>query len=223
MSFRRPYSPLNSPTMRQRKSTIISLETLSSKDQRASVVLRRIPNPSHRHAAPSGPWPWVDECDLAEALDELNDLDSKPGSDAPTPLVPCRHKECDDCPSWNTYPQSLFGNWTPKPVAKCKIADVVVNSHSSTCIIRHVDVQDTGVFEGHGKEEVSQKNVREYWRNFMDAEVSCPASKHASLRWYISVKEVYGCGRSSLNTCRDPFYRCLAPSKFCFFPYRPTY
>jgi hypothetical protein len=139
---------------------------------------RRIPQPSYRHAAPSGPWPWVDECDLADSLDELNELESRPTPVEPIPLVPCGHINCDDCPQWNKYPQSQFGNWTPKPVAKCKIAEVVLYQHS-TCVIRYVDVKDSGVFEGYGKYEVSLKNLREHWWDVVNIQVRNPwASIH---------------------------------------------
>jgi len=156
-----------------------SVQELSS--PRANLLSRRIPKPSHRHAAPAGwvvhsvwlcgssdllsrPWPYIDS---------LADQESEEVIDAKIPAVigSCGHGECDDCKTWTAYPQSHFGNWTIKPVRKCGIAGAVENKeHSST--IFTVDVLANGVFGDSGKFLVTSENKREYYNNTLLPDVS---------------------------------------------------
>ena len=124
--------------------------------------LDRVPHPSHRHAAPSAPWPWVDlddgwfccpekyTCVLAIiiVLIRFTEVDPKQ-LDTAEPPVPeqCDHspEKCNRC--WMGYPQSLFPNWTERQVRKAKIYNAV---HSypmdKPCICYRVDVNDRGFF-----------------------------------------------------------------------------
>jgi hypothetical protein len=83
----------------------------------------------------------------------------------------CGHDHCEDCRNWTAYPQSLFGNWTIKPVKKCGIERAVKDrEHSST--IYTVDVLENGVFGDSGEYKVTTTNKREYWRNVLLPEAS---------------------------------------------------
>src|SRR2546421_71712 len=100
----------------------------------------RIPNPSHRHAAPSAPWPWVDLNDgisrnnllsalLTHCLISLplfsTEVDPEQLNSElhPIPAL-CDHRDCGhDC--WKNYPQSRFPNWTRRQVKKSKILKAV--------------------------------------------------------------------------------------------------
>ncbi|KAF8995128.1 hypothetical protein BDQ17DRAFT_1330773 [Cyathus striatus] len=109
-----------------------------------------IPNPSHRHAAPSAPWPWMD---IDDTVDQ-NQLQTN------LPPVPedCDHRHCNDrC--WNEYPKSRFPNWTEKQVKKSNIWKAIHEyDKGKDCIIHHVDVNDKGLFA----------NSDSIWTNFED-------------------------------------------------------
>ncbi len=57
---------LDIPTMlgrtasNQSNSDIISVMSTLSAQRKTAELQNRVPIPSHRHAAPSGPWPWID-------------------------------------------------------------------------------------------------------------------------------------------------------------------
>ncbi|KAF9037772.1 hypothetical protein BJ165DRAFT_1416932 [Panaeolus papilionaceus] len=102
----------------------------------AFVLSYRIKPPSHRHAAPSAPWPWVDIEDVINKENLATEKTSIP--------EPCDHRMCRRC--WQHYPQSLFPNWTPKQVKKSGIgpaSEVISNAK-----IYYVDVDVHGRFEG---------------------------------------------------------------------------
>lgn len=102
----------------------------------------RVPLPSHRHAAPSAPWPWID---LQDEVDPVQ-LDNT------APPIPdlCDHgTSCDEC--WKGYPQSRFPNWTERQVKKARIYDAIHNySRHQDCIIYNVDVDNKGFFTNAG-------------------------------------------------------------------------
>ncbi|KAG1837319.1 hypothetical protein DFJ58DRAFT_669005 [Suillus subalutaceus] len=76
--------------------------------------------PRYRHAAPSGPWPWMD----FEA-------------DSTTPTTSIE-------PSWRGYPRNQFGNWTPDQVGRSKMLEKCLVNKSST--IYWMDVRNDGSF-----------------------------------------------------------------------------
>ncbi|KAF6751702.1 hypothetical protein DFP72DRAFT_906894 [Ephemerocybe angulata] len=100
----------------------------------------RIRPPSHRHAAPSAPWPWVD---IGDAVDQEQLASSAP----PIPEL-CAHEGCS---CWVGYPQSRFPNWTKRQVKKSKIWDAIWSyDRSKACTIYRCDVDTNGFFTGAG-------------------------------------------------------------------------
>ncbi|KAF8991947.1 hypothetical protein BDQ17DRAFT_1370148 [Cyathus striatus] len=80
-----------------------------------------IPNPSHRHAAPSAPWPWMDIDDAVDQTQLITEL----------PPIPedCDHNACGG----RTEEQDL---------------DAIYKYNTAKdCIIHHVDVNSKGLFE----------------------------------------------------------------------------
>jgi hypothetical protein len=83
--------------------TMLMLMTLMT-GRHLDAMPKGVPLPSHRHATPSGPWPWMD-VDAEE-------------SHLPPQATPCPHPNCGFCLQWSLYPQSHFPNWTPRPGSK---------------------------------------------------------------------------------------------------------
>ncbi|KAF8157287.1 hypothetical protein BJ912DRAFT_1035868 [Pholiota molesta] len=101
----------------------------------------RVPHPSHRHASPSAPWPWVDLED---------DVDRKQ-LESPLPPIPpiCDHNDCGGC--YTGYPQSRFPNWTYRQVLKSKIYAAIHDyDREKTCTLHRVDVDSNGLFTNPG-------------------------------------------------------------------------
>ena len=150
---------------------------------KSNLLNRRIPKPSYRHAAPAGSdfvltqtgWAHADHCTRRPwpYIDSLADQESEDVIDAKTSAIigSCGHDDCDDCKKWIAYPQSLFGNWTIKPVTKCGIERAVRNREHSSVIYR-CDVLENGVFGESGTSRVSAQNKREYWRDTLLPDVS---------------------------------------------------
>ncbi|PPQ75298.1 hypothetical protein CVT24_007521 [Panaeolus cyanescens] len=112
----------------------------------------RIKPPSHRHAAPSAPWPWVD-------IEDIIDIDELSGEKSSIPK-PCDHMMCDRC--WQRYPKSLFPNWTPRQVEKSLIdgaSKVISNS-----VLYYVDVDSHGFFHSRSSlVSTKEANLDEVW------------------------------------------------------------
>ncbi|PPQ92528.1 LOW QUALITY PROTEIN: hypothetical protein CVT25_010361 [Psilocybe cyanescens] len=116
----------------------MSVHSLRLRRRKQKEDSRRINPPSHRHAAPSAPWPWVDIQDVVDPAQLAS----------PLPPVPplCSHETCKGC--WNLYPQSLYPNWTPAQVKKSKINKAITDyRHNVPCIIHQVDVDHNGLFK----------------------------------------------------------------------------
>ncbi|KAJ6535926.1 hypothetical protein DFH09DRAFT_1179170 [Mycena vulgaris] len=111
----------------------------------------RIPQPSHRHGAPSGPWPFLD-------LD--SEIDPEQLANPQQPLAAN--------PDWSNYPQSLYPNWTPAQQQKSGITRVISHVSREPCIIRHVNVCDDGIFAPDEDEVVTEENKMEYWKKLKD-------------------------------------------------------
>ncbi|KAF9460682.1 hypothetical protein BDZ94DRAFT_1265618 [Collybia nuda] len=118
----------------------------------------RIPVPSHRHAAPSAPWPWVD---IQDKVDQTQ-------LDSPLPPIPppCDHKSCNEC--WNRYPPSRFPNWTESQVRRSKIADAIKKKTDS--IIYHVDVDSNGLFTARDKIFAREDDIEKTWKLMKNSE-----------------------------------------------------
>ncbi|KAJ7083656.1 hypothetical protein B0H15DRAFT_850296 [Mycena belliarum] len=109
----------------------------------------RVPQPSHRHGAPSGPWPFLD-------LD--SEIDSEQLANPPQTLV--AHLKN---PDWTKYPQALYPNWTPAQQQKSGITRVLSHVSREPCIIRRVNVCDSGLFTPDEDLEVTEENKNEFW------------------------------------------------------------
>ncbi|KAJ7474461.1 hypothetical protein B0H11DRAFT_2282291 [Mycena galericulata] len=112
-----------------------------------------IPQPSHRHGAPSGPWPFLD---LDSEIDPVQL--AHPQSPAATPL-----QEAD----WSKYPQSLYPNWTLAQQEKSGIAQIIQHGRE-TSTIHHVHVLKNGVFTSGEDDVVTDETQDEYWKKLLD-------------------------------------------------------
>ncbi|KAF8653623.1 hypothetical protein AX16_003775 [Volvariella volvacea WC 439] len=122
-----------------------------------------IPTPSHRHASPSAPWPWMDIGDEVDP-EQLN-------TELPPVPSPCDHSSCGDhC--WMGYPQSRFPNWTPQQVKRSGIADIIDAALDEVASkIYHVDIQDDGFFvRGRENLEEAMYSDRELWEKILELE-----------------------------------------------------
>ncbi|KAF5381593.1 hypothetical protein D9615_005537 [Tricholomella constricta] len=121
----------------------------------------RVPAPSHRHGAPSGPWPFLDLDDEIDP-EQLKDKEPSP----PTPV--CNHLDAAKCKGcWAGYPQSLFPNWTPAQQKRSRISKIVDKS-TETCIIHYVDVDENGRFSTSEDLTVTYDRKDAHWE-FMRA------------------------------------------------------
>ncbi|KAG2097244.1 uncharacterized protein F5147DRAFT_370624 [Suillus discolor] len=91
----------------------------------------KTPAPIYRHAAPSGPWPWMD-------LESDTKLEAEPTSPA---------RESVEQLKWRGYPQSLFGNWVTDRISRCKMVENCSKDPREKCRIYYVDVLGTGSFK----------------------------------------------------------------------------
>ncbi|KDQ53421.1 hypothetical protein JAAARDRAFT_161934 [Jaapia argillacea MUCL 33604] len=108
----------------------------------------RIPAPSHRHAAPSGPWPWMD---LPSDVLQL----------APPPQA----NQVDS--SWPGYPQNLFPNWSPDQARRGKITGPARPPERGVSTIYKVDVLQNGRFADHEVFLVKDED-EEFWKGMQE-------------------------------------------------------
>ncbi|KAF5384252.1 hypothetical protein D9615_003334 [Tricholomella constricta] len=121
---------------------------------------KRLPTPSHRHAAPSAPWPWIDIHDRLDHEQLRSELPPVP------PL--CDHTTCGGC--WVGYPQSRFPNWTQEQVERSKIADAISNyNKDQPCIIHHVDVNTNGFFTDASQVIANDNDKEQTWNTIITA------------------------------------------------------
>ncbi|KIM41609.1 hypothetical protein M413DRAFT_445584 [Hebeloma cylindrosporum] len=114
----------------------------------------RIPHPSHRHASPSAPWPWVD----------LEDEVDPEQLECPLPPIPelCDHKSCASegkLGCWTGYPQSRFPNWTHRQVVKSRIYAALTEY-----------AKDDGFFTNPGPLIAEPGGEREVWDQLINEE-----------------------------------------------------
>ncbi|KAG2347126.1 hypothetical protein BDR05DRAFT_987733, partial [Suillus weaverae] len=111
-----------------------------------------IPVPLYRHAAPSGPWPWVD-------------FNTELSSSEP-PFQTGEHE-------WRGYPQELFGNWSPIPVARSEMLTQCARA-VKPCLVYGMDVMGDGQFKTREPRlhriEVSEEKINEFWSKLQDEE-----------------------------------------------------
>ncbi|KAH9476036.1 hypothetical protein JR316_0011605 [Psilocybe cubensis] len=124
----------------------------------SSSLPPRVPAPSYRHGAPSGPWPYLD---IEDQVDPTRIQD--PDSHIPLSASPCDHKQTsgqDVC--WCKYPQSLYPNWALRQQQKSRIANFV-EKQKGDCTIYYLDVMDNGTFVKRDEREVTEKTLDENW------------------------------------------------------------
>lgn len=109
-----------------------------------------IPAPIYRHAAPSGPWPWMD-------------FDTDADITFNTPVSP----GAVDGQPWRGYPEALFGNWKPDQVRRSKMLSNC--SELDMCLVHWLDVLTDGTFtvlDGEGRDQTSRvtpERINEFW------------------------------------------------------------
>jgi len=122
--------------------------------------------PRYRHAAPSGPWPWMDFSHVDVTSPSIAVTTVAAGvatdeSDAMTAVT-----DASTAPHWSGYPQNLFGNWTPTQVDRSQMLARCSNNESST--IYWMDVRGDGEFtaevtgRGHTS-TVTTANPETFW------------------------------------------------------------
>lgn len=106
----------------------------------------------YRHAAPSGPWPWMD-------------FDSDPIFARPpkteTPLIDT---------TWRGYPYNLFCNWTADQVKRSKILSACAQFDS--CSIHKVDVLSDGRIDDALEDQafvVSRETADKFWEAVLES------------------------------------------------------
>ncbi|KAJ7653276.1 hypothetical protein DFH06DRAFT_1205186 [Mycena polygramma] len=114
----------------------------------------RIPQPSHRHGAPSGPWPFLD-------------LDSEIDPDQ---LENPRRQPTAEQHHWSKYPQSLYPNWTPSQQQKSGITRILNHVSREPCTVYRVTVRNNGRFTREEDLVVTDENKEDYREN-VDKEV----------------------------------------------------
>ncbi|KAH0826404.1 hypothetical protein J3R83DRAFT_5376 [Lanmaoa asiatica] len=104
-------------------------DTQKQSVKQESCMLGKTPTPIYRHAAPSGPWPWMD-------------------FDEDIPVITPPPDQPADTQSWRGYPQSSFPNWTESQVNRCEMLTACPVGESN---VFKVDVFDDGKFgeDGH--------------------------------------------------------------------------
>ncbi|OJA16737.1 hypothetical protein AZE42_07559 [Rhizopogon vesiculosus] len=141
-------------TWKERRVESKDIALQDTKSDTTTALPPAVPAPPYRHAAPSGPWPWMDlkNVGVSNATSDHNDIDK----------------------SWPGYPQNLFGNWTPDQVERSQMLKKCSKNLSST--IYWMDVLDTGSFTPGGSDignghtsTVTSVNENEFW-NILQAE-----------------------------------------------------
>jgi len=133
--------------------------------------------PRYRHAAPSGPWPWMDFSHV--------DVTS------PSTAVATVATDASTAPHWSGYPQNLFGNWTPIQVERSNMLERCSNNESST--IYWMDVRGDGEFTadvtgGGHTSTVTTANPETFWE-VLQPEVNLPCQLVSLIGWMMGFTE----------------------------------
>lgn len=123
-----------------------NLDAFGAIQAKASALPPRRKPPKHRHATPSGPWPFLDIDDEVDSTQ----LSSPP----PQPKFDDEEERenygpvFDSRPYWSHYPQSQFANWTQWQQNKSGIARVVNRRLPlpEDCRIFKLDIWSDGIF-----------------------------------------------------------------------------
>jgi hypothetical protein len=169
------------------------------------VPMPRSQAPSHRHAAPCGPWPWMD---LRDDIEPASVGYSSEPHQCPHPTG-----QCEGC--WAGYPQSLFPNWTSDQVGRSKMKQITMQSDK--CVIRRVEVKDGGDFYDPGSQRAPDSE--EFWRILQES-VSNVYLKPDINRSRCSYASSETCGQCSCSclVCREHFGTSAADArnKVCY-------
>ncbi|KAG2140527.1 uncharacterized protein EDB93DRAFT_1252817 [Suillus bovinus] len=111
-----------------------------------------IPTPMYRHAAPSGPWPWMDFDTDSEITLNCDNTPVSPGT-ANQP--------------WRGYPEALFENWKPDQVRRSKM--LTNCPELGVCSVHWLDALKDGTFkilDENGQDQTSSitpECINEFW------------------------------------------------------------
>lgn len=111
-----------------------------------------VPAPIYRHAAPSGPWPWMDFDTDSDLTLSRDNAPTSPGAAGQL---------------WRGYPESLFGNWKPDQVKRSKMLSNC--SELDMCSVHWLDVLTDGTFtilDKEGRDQttrVTPERINEFW------------------------------------------------------------
>ncbi|KAE9402242.1 hypothetical protein BT96DRAFT_918423 [Gymnopus androsaceus JB14] len=131
------------------------LNTFGAIQAHASALPPRRKPPKHRHATPSGPWPFLD---LDEKIDpeSLSSPPPQPNFDQ-EPEIGINHAGSDSRSYWSHYPESQFANWTQWQQNKSGIAKLVNRRVplADHCRIFKIHIDSNGIFHADnlGSEE----------------------------------------------------------------------
>ncbi|KIJ15856.1 hypothetical protein PAXINDRAFT_11434 [Paxillus involutus ATCC 200175] len=130
-------------------------EDLSSQDL---SMPGKTPVPVYRHAAPSGPWPWMDfdeDLHVGSTSQETTDLDTH---------------------SWKGYPQNLFPNWSERQVKRCRMLTACPDAER--CRIFKADVFNDAKFDEVDDPSVVYGGIEgEFWE-----QISVPRPENIRVR-----------------------------------------
>ncbi|KXN85113.1 hypothetical protein AN958_11690 [Leucoagaricus sp. SymC.cos] len=122
-------------------------------DRRAMPT--EVPNPSHRHGTPSGPWPFLD---LHVTIDPNSIIDPQVASKT------CEHRKHDEKHCWCKYPQSLYPNWTPVQQRASRISEVLGSRHGWR--VYPLVVSKSGIFKPLPYKSGRFNQMDDFWSEF---------------------------------------------------------
>ena len=160
---------------------------------RLFLVLLAYTLPRYRHAAPSGPWPWmdfshVDVTSPSTAVTTVATDGATNKSDATTVATDVATTMSDasttvtdtsTATKWSGYPQNLFGNWTPDQVERSQMLIKCSKNQSST--VYWMDVLDGGKFITPDMTMTTTKDSEDDFWNLLQGEASLIRPLHISL------------------------------------------
>ncbi|KAJ3740140.1 hypothetical protein DFH05DRAFT_1537615 [Lentinula detonsa] len=117
---------------------------------KASALPPRRKPPKHRHATPSGPWPFLDLDDDVDPA-QLTSPPPQPKFYEDEETENGHGSVLDSRPYWSHYPQSQFANWTQWQQNKSGIARLVNRRlpMPENCRIFKLDIQSDGIFRAN--------------------------------------------------------------------------
>jgi hypothetical protein len=119
--------------------SIMSRDTSNLDDLMSEPLPPNRRPPSHRHAIPSGPWPWID----------IN-----------TPIPVYRNCKVE---GWQGYPQALYHNWLPDQVDRAQIGCARDAPWIEPCTIYPMIVIANGEFIKNNPEVYYPDEKDKFW------------------------------------------------------------